>query len=60
MQEIEKLIKELEWTTIFTKADMLKAFELGKKVKTDELKNKIQGMVVNGTCQGIITEKDLE
>lgn len=60
MSEFDKLIDNLKWTTIYTKEDMLKAFELGKEVKREELKSKVQGMNVNGTCQGVIFEKELE
>ena len=60
MTEFDKLIEKLEYTTIFTKEDMHKAFELGEKEKLKEIKAKVHGMVVNGTIQGIVTEKDLK
>ena len=60
MDELDKLIKKLEWTTIYTKEDLRAAYELGQKVKVDELKGKVKGAVVNGNMAGIITEKDLK
>lgn len=60
MSELDKLIKKLEWTTIYTEQDLRAAFELGQKVKVDELKGKIKGTVVNGNMQGILLEKDLK
>ncbi len=60
MSEFDKLIENLSITTIFTKEDMLKAFQLGQKLKTDEIKAKVKGMVVNGTVKGIVEEKDLK
>lgn len=59
MSEFDKLIENLSVTTIFTKDDMLKAFQLGQKTKTDEIKAKVRGMVVNGIIKGIVEEKDL-
>lgn len=59
MNEFDKLIQKLEITTIFTKEDMKEAFELGQKVKSDEIKSKVKGMVVNGKIEGIVNEKDL-
>ena len=60
MSEFDKLIEKLEWTTIYTKEDMLKAFKLGESEKLKEIKAKVKGMSVNGICQGVVTEKDLE
>lgn len=59
MDEFDKLVKKLEWTTIFTEKDLREAYELGRKVKVDELKEKVKGAVVNGNMAGIITEKEL-
>ena len=60
MDELDKLIKKLEWTTIYTKEDLRAAYELGQKVKVDELKEKVKGAVVNGNMAGILPEKDLK
>ena len=60
MDELDKLIKKLEWTTIYTKEDLRAAYELGKSEKTKELKTLIKARVVNGTMQPVIMEKDLK
>ena len=59
MSEIEALIEKMKWTTIYTKEDLIEAFKLGQNTKLKELKEKVVGMDVNGTCQGILNEKDL-
>ena len=59
MDELDKLIKKLEWTTIYTKEDLRAAYELGQKVKVDELKGKVKGAVVNGNMSGILSEKEI-
>jgi len=33
MSEIELLIEKLKWTTIYTKEDLIQAYELGKAEK---------------------------
>lgn len=60
MKEFDKLIEKLGITTIFTKDDMLKAFELGQVEKIKELKSKVTGMSVNGTIKGVVEEKDIK
>lgn len=60
MSELDKLIKSLEWTTIYTEKDLRAAFELGKSEMLKELKGKVKGAVVNGNMQGILNEKDLK
>ena len=60
MSEYDKLLEELKWTTIFTEKELRRAYELGRQEMLKELKAKVRGMNVNGTCQGVITEKDLE
>lgn len=60
MEEFNKLIKKLEWTTIYTKEDMLKAYELGESEKLKEIKGKVKGLPVNGIVQGVVLEGDLK
>jgi hypothetical protein len=60
MNEFNKLIEKLQWTTIYTKDDMLKAFELGKEVKAQELKTKVVGRNINGVCQGTLMENEID
>lgn len=60
MDELDKLIKKISWTTIYTEQDLREAFELGKSEKLKEIKGKVKGSVVNGNMVGIVTEKDLE
>jgi hypothetical protein len=53
---IDLYLEKTSWSQPYTKEDLIKAISFGEKIMLDKVKEMMYGMVVNGTCQSVLTE----
>lgn len=59
MGAFKKFLERITFSTPFDEKDLKEAYLLGVKTTVEYLRNKQKGMVVNGTCQSVILDDQL-